>query len=354
MMFNSKKIIVFLLINIVWVVVWIMITISYDSYRDPILNYVPHSNDYLTNEPTNQLVPKAKKPKHVVMVGIDGMASYALKSGYSPNMNYLMHHGAYTLETRDVLPTSSAANWASVMFATDPIKHGVVDQDLWNINHTVHAEVKADQVSIFSSIIDKYGPSKNLFGYASEGEMIANFQPKGQENIKTLISNNGNYCATENDKQTFENTKNVLINKPLFSFFYYVNPDLAGHSREWNSEEYYQAISQTDKYIGGIIENLKDLEMWEDTLLIISSDHGGVSQYHGHSSDAEQKIPLLFAGNCIPKYGIIPDKIKIYDIPATIAWLLDINSRPIIWDGQPILTPFFDMTNMYDHSEEFK
>lgn len=156
-MVNSKKVNFLLVISIVWVIVWIMITISYDSYRDPILNYVPHSNDYLTNNPVNSLVPKAKKPKHVVMIGVDGMAGYALKSGYSPNMDYLMHHGAYTLEARDVLPTSSAANWASAVFATDPIKHGVVDQDLWNVHHTVHSQVKGDQISIFNSIIDKYG-----------------------------------------------------------------------------------------------------------------------------------------------------------------------------------------------------
>lgn len=352
-MVNSKKITLFLLINIIWVIVWMVLTVSYDSYRDPILNYVPHSHDYLTNNPTNLLIPKAKKPKHVIMIGIDGMAGYALKSSYSPNMNYLMHHGAYTLQARDILPTSSAANWASVVFATDPIKHGVVDQDLWNFHHTVHDQVKGDQVSIFSAIINKYGTSQNLFGYASEGEMIASFKPKDKASIKTLVSSNGNYFATENDKQTFESTKKALINKPLFSFFYYVNPDLAGHSREWNSEEYYQAISQTDRYIGGIIKELKDLDIWKDTLLIISSDHGGVSQYHGHASNAEQKIPLIFSGNCIPKWGIIPDEVKIYDIPATIAWLLDVD-LPEIWDGQPILTPFFDMTNMYDHSEDFK
>lgn len=353
-MSKSKKVTFFLLINIGWIIIWMIITISYDSYSDPILNYVPHSKDYLTNNPTNSLVAKAKKPKHVVMIGVDGMASYALKNGYSPNMNYLMHHGAYTLAASNVLPTSSAANWASVMFATDPIKHGVVDQELWNIHHTVHYQVKTDQVSIFSSIINEYGSSQNLFGYASEGEMIANLQPEGKESIKTLISNNGNYVATGNDQQTFDNTKKALSNKPLFSFFYYVNPDLAGHSREWNSEEYYQAISQIDKYIGGIIEALKDLAIWSDTLLIISSDHGGVSQYHGHGANAERNIPLIFSGNCIPNYGIIPDEIKIYDIPATIAWLLNVNSLPDIWDGQPILTPFFNMTNMYDHSEDFK
>lgn len=353
-MFVFKKINFILLITLMWIIFWITAAISYDSYRDPILNYVPHSENYLKNNPISSFIPKAQKPKHVVMIGVDGMAGYALKSDYTPNMNYLMHNGAYTLQARDVLPTSSAANWASFIFATDPVKHGVVDQDLWNFNHTVHDKVNPDQHSIFELIKDKK-LEKNLFGFASEGSMIANFKPEGKDksSIKEIVIDNGSYNQTETDDQTFKVTKKTLENKPLFSFFYYVNPDLAGHSREWNSEEYYQAISQTDKYIGGIIQDLKDLAMWDDTVLIISSDHGGVSQYHGHGANAEEQIPLLFFGKCIPKHGIIPDKIKIYDIPATIAWLLDIVETPPIWDGIPILTPFFDMTNMYDHSEDF-
>lgn len=287
-----KKINFILLLTLMWLIFWIAVAISYYSYRDPILNYVPHSEDYLQNNPSSSYVSKAQKPKYVVMIGIDGMAGYALKSGYSPNMNYLMHNGAYTLQARDVLPTSSAANWASVMFATDPVKHGVVDQDLWNFNHTVHGKVNANQISIFDEIKKQYPKLSNLFGYASEGSMIANFKPECKISIKDIVVANGSYNETETDYQTFGLTKKTLVNKPLFSFFYYVNPDLAGHSREWNSEEYCQTISQTDKYIGVIIQNLKELDMWNDTLLIISSDHGGVSQYHGHGANAEEQIPL--------------------------------------------------------------
>ncbi|WP_342276264.1 hypothetical protein [Spiroplasma endosymbiont of Nebria brevicollis] len=101
-MFVFKKINFILLLTFVWIIFWITVTIITNSYRNPILNYVPHSEDYLQNKPISSYVSKAQKPKHIVMIGIDGMAGYALKSGYSPNMNYLMHNGAppNTLQAR--------------------------------------------------------------------------------------------------------------------------------------------------------------------------------------------------------------------------------------------------------------
>lgn len=38
-----KKINFILLLTLMWIIFWIAVAISYDSYRDPILNYVPHS-----------------------------------------------------------------------------------------------------------------------------------------------------------------------------------------------------------------------------------------------------------------------------------------------------------------------
>ncbi|WP_342276265.1 hypothetical protein [Spiroplasma endosymbiont of Nebria brevicollis] len=92
------------------------------------------------------------------------------------------------------------------MFATDPVKHGVVDQDLWNFNHTVHNKVNSNQISIFDAIKDKYSLS-NLFGFASEGSMIANFKPEGKTSIKDIVLANGSYNQTETDEQTFDVTK---------------------------------------------------------------------------------------------------------------------------------------------------
>lgn len=99
-------------------------------------------------------------------------------------------------------------------------------------HHTVHDKVNANQISIFDEIKKQYPKLPNLFGYAGEESVIANFKPEGKTSIKDIVVANGSYNETETDDQTFDLTKKTLVNKPLFSFFYYVNPDLAGHSRE--------------------------------------------------------------------------------------------------------------------------
>lgn len=364
----NKKYFATLSLLSLWSLSWIMVAVGLNVYRDKNLNYVPHNSAYLNNDinELNQLgIPPANKPKHVVHIGVDGLATYTFNNGFTPNMDYLMHHGAYTLtNAHNVLPTSSAANWASVMYATDPIKHGIVDQDLWNIKHTTTSQVKDGQVSVFQQIYQGLNYSLPdtaqswfaMCGTAGETNTFYNWGPKSGPTIKqTFIdTKNSNFIPTNGDEETFQSIDQVLKKKPLYSFFYFVDPDTAGHSREWNSEEYNQAVSRTDKYIGGIIQGLKNQNMFDDTLIIINSDHGGLSQYHGHGSQAEEKIPVIMYGKSLPVHGLIPDKITIYDLPATITWLLEpitIKLSPI-WDGQPILSPFFNMYNMYDRSED--
>ena len=53
-------------------------------------------------------------PKHIVLVGFDGLSSYSLNNGAEmPQFRSMMQDGCYTLENRSVLPSSSAVNWAS-------------------------------------------------------------------------------------------------------------------------------------------------------------------------------------------------------------------------------------------------
>ncbi|MCE2849571.1 MAG: alkaline phosphatase family protein, partial [Chitinophagaceae bacterium] len=55
-----------------------------------------------------------QKIKHVVLIGVDGMGAYAFKKAQLPLMQSMMANGSWSLEARSVLPSSSAANWASM------------------------------------------------------------------------------------------------------------------------------------------------------------------------------------------------------------------------------------------------
>ena len=50
---------------------------------------------------------------HVVIIGVDAMSPDGIRNADTPVMNELMKNGAFTLNARGVLPTSSSTNWAS-------------------------------------------------------------------------------------------------------------------------------------------------------------------------------------------------------------------------------------------------
>ena len=54
------------------------------------------------------------KAKHVVLIGLDGWGAYSVPKADIPTIKQLMADGAYTLEKRSALPSSSAINWASM------------------------------------------------------------------------------------------------------------------------------------------------------------------------------------------------------------------------------------------------
>lgn len=63
------------------------------------------------------------KAKHVVLIGLDGWGAYSVPKADIPTIKQLMADGAYTLEKRSALPSSSAINWAPV-YGAGPELHG--------------------------------------------------------------------------------------------------------------------------------------------------------------------------------------------------------------------------------------
>ena len=51
------------------------------------------------------------KAKHVVLIGLDGWGAYSVPKADIPAIKQLMADGAYTLEKRSALPSSSAIKW---------------------------------------------------------------------------------------------------------------------------------------------------------------------------------------------------------------------------------------------------
>ncbi|GAA0732750.1 phosphopentomutase [Clostridium oceanicum] len=86
--------------------------------------------------------------------------------------------------------------------------------------------------------------------------------------------------------------------------------DLCGH-RE-NVEEYFKKLSIADKYIGQIIEKLK-----EDDILLVMADHGNDPTI-GHSKHTREMVPLLISGEKVKKVSL-GIRNTLSDVGATVA-----------------------------------
>lgn len=83
--------------------------------------------------------------------------------------------------------------------------------------------------------------------------------------------------------------------------------------------EYMSAARYTDSCIGNFIDSLKSSNLWENTLLIITSDHGVAKLGINEMQQPEKfHIPMIWTGGAIKKPMIIDKICSQTDIPLMI------------------------------------
>ena len=94
-------------------------------------------------------------------------------------------------------------------------------------------------------------------------------------------------------------------------------------------------ITQHDHFLGLFIDRLVELGVWEDTLLVVTSDHGEElddhgSWGHGHSVYQELlHVPLMFRlPNRLPAGAQIPNAVSTLDVSATVTELMGVSPMP--------------------------
>jgi arylsulfatase A-like enzyme len=70
--------------------------------------------------------------------------------------------------------------------------------------------------------------------------------------------------------------------KPLFFFVHFAEVDAKGHKFGENSKEYNDALISDDQWTGKIIEKLKELGLYDKTLVYVTADHGFNEGATGH------------------------------------------------------------------------
>lgn len=275
------------------------------------------------------------KAKHVLLIGLDGWGAYSVPKAHDiPNIRSLMKGGCWTLKKRCVLKSESAINWASMFNGAPTELHGYTN---WNSRvpevPSAYTNSHGLYPTIYSILREQY-PNVET-GCIAEWDGIKYLVDSLTINYVDVASN----YEKDNEQLCRMAEKYIKEKKPTFLAVCYDQIDHVGHAIGHDTPAYYDVLARVDKQIGRIIQALKDAGIYDDTIILVTADHGGIGRSHGGQSLLEMEIPFIVYGKNIRKGVELKDVVIQYDTAATIAEVFGLK-RPQAWRGLPIYSVF--------------
>ncbi|MEE1138337.1 MAG: sulfatase-like hydrolase/transferase [Acutalibacteraceae bacterium] len=125
----------------------------------------------------------------------------------------------------------------------------------------------------------------------------------------------------QNDRLRFESPKGL---KNKFKD-YEVPGDLKGTLGDWRVQmpSYLACCNSVDTNFGKLIQTLKDEGLYDNTVIIYTSDHGchfrtRNMEYKRSCHENSIKVPLVITGGAFTGGGRINDLVSLIDLPATV------------------------------------
>jgi hypothetical protein len=312
----------------------------------------------------------SERPRNAILIGWDGAQRNHVKEMLSrnelPSLKRLGSEGA--LVAIDIYRTTDTkAGWAQILTGYEPEVTGVFSNGIF--------QSIPEGYTIFERLEKHFGPDhfvtatvigkKDHVGNApAKKEPVKEQQRNKQKARQNNAANIGKIVEEEGVKYRvvaaepyYNASKNmdVFINglgtdfnvgtkaielldkykgKPFFFFVHFAEVDHQGHKFGENSKEYDEALKSGDYWTGKIVEKLKELGLYDKTLIYVTADHGFDEGEKGH-----RDAPYIFLGTNDPK--VIRRGIRV-DITPTIldSFGVDLNSIEPKLDGHPLTKPY--------------
>jgi predicted AlkP superfamily pyrophosphatase or phosphodiesterase len=260
-----------------------------------------------------------------MILSFDGLRPDAIQAADMQNVLSFMQNGAYTLTAQTIPLNLTLPSHSSMLVGTCPAQHIV----RWN------EYVPENGFALGTDIFD-----------LAHNAGLRTVMVVGKEKLRHITEPTstdffGFVDATDKieDKISLESMAidQIRIGFDLM-FLHFPDGDLAGHEYGWMSAEQLFAYKRDDEALGLLIEVMKSQGLFDGTLFIITSDHGGHDTTHGTDSIDDITIPWIISGP-----GIAPKQLQtqVYtmDTAATVAFALGL-PIPVEWEGIPVYESF--------------
>lgn len=274
--------------------------------------------------------------KRVVMLSLDGICVEGFQKATTPNLDILMRQGAFSMDTRVVMPSVTLPNWTSHLTGSGPEQHGVFN-NAWKLDKSTYPPAGQDKdgyyPSIFQIMKERLPICKTAF-YFNWAPLVYPYNKKYLDEVG-FLKNDAYIPNYEKAIQFIKKNKEL----PTIVFLYSVHTDHAGHKYKWMSDEYILSIEEADKQIGLFLKELSREGLYKDTHFMFLTDHGGIGTGHGGTSAAEMIVPWGIAGPGIKQnYHIIEPNNTVNTAPIILR--LFGQEVPLEWTGETIESIF--------------
>jgi predicted AlkP superfamily pyrophosphatase or phosphodiesterase len=285
----------------------------------------------------------APRAEHVFIISIDGGKPAVIEQSKMPVLEQFVAGGAHTWVANTIFPSKTLPSHTSMLTGVGPDKHKI----LWNDWTPTNGMV---QVPTVFSEAKKVGRSTAMFVGKEKFRHLLLPDSVDKFDYNRAASGEVVKTATDGTKVEKEGTvfaktvakdaaAYILAKKPELCFIHLTDPDAAGHKYGWGSPEQITALANTDAALGVILKAIGKAGIAEQSVILITADHGGHQRGHGLNIPEDMNIPWIAWGKGVKKGFLITAPVTTYDTAATALWLLDV-PRPASFDGQPVTSAF--------------
>ena len=287
--------------------------------------------------PATRPVPQIKR---VLLISIDGLRPDVLLRADAPRIKGLMDNGAFTLWARSTPASITLPTHVSMLTGVNPEVHAIT----WNADLPLDRPVWPLRPTLFE-LAKKAGYTTAM---ATGKNKLAVLDKPGALDWKFIAPSH-----TSEDGEVTEHAVAILReHKPDFFFVHLPSVDNVGHADGWGTPQQLEAVANADVCVGRLLDTAKEAGVLDETLVIVTADHGGAGRSHGAEDARSRSIPWILCGPGVRKNFDLTrlggeTNIEVYDTFATATAVLGIplsqriNGRFVkeAFEGLEILQP---------------
>lgn len=273
-----------------------------------------------------------KESRRVLIISVDGLRPDLMLRGDAPTLRRMLDEGTYTLWAQTTAVAVTVPSHVSMLTGARPNIHRIE----WNHDLPLASPVYPMVPTLFE-LAKKAGYTTGLIAGKSKFDVLAK---PGTLDVSWMPS-----AETVTNREVLGHALDV-VNRgaPQVMVVHFPETDNVGHKLGWGSPEQMVAIREADAAIGTLLGTLASRGLLEQTLVIVTADHGGAGRRHGADDVRSRCIPWIAVGPGVRRgvdlTTVAPDRaVRTEDTFATACDFLGIAVDPAL-DGRPVLEAF--------------